>query len=159
MPNSGTPFAQIERHCREFARPFKYFALGLAKQSNTAALFERAANLGATALHDFDLVPWALEPVHQLVNTFMHPCGSVHLSIDLDVLPASVMPAVSSPAARGVPLEIVEPLIVRCISTGKVAAVDLVEFAPILDRDGNAARVAARIAWFIATNWPNRRKP
>ena len=45
----------IERFCRESNRPFKYFALGLAKQSNTAALFERATALGATALHDFDL--------------------------------------------------------------------------------------------------------
>jgi formiminoglutamase len=158
-PNSGTPFSQIEQYCRERNRLFKYFALGLAKQSNTAALFERAAALGATALHDFDLVPWALEPVHKLVHDFMVPCGSVHLSVDLDVLPASVMPAVSAPAARGVPLEIVEPLIVRAISTGKVAAVDLVEFAPNLDRDGNAGRVAARLAWFIATNWPSRRKP
>ncbi|MBN9120489.1 MAG: formimidoylglutamase [Planctomycetes bacterium] len=152
-PNSGTPFAQIERFCRERNRPFKYFALGLAKQSNTAALFERAAALGATALNDFDLVPWALEPVHKLVADFMQPCGSVHLSVDLDVLPGAVMPAVSAPAARGVPLEVVEPLIVRCMSTGKVAAVDLVEFAPNLDRDGNAARVAARLAWFIATSW------
>jgi arginase family enzyme len=34
-----------------------------------------------------------------------------------------------------------------------VTAVDLVEFAPNLDKDGNAARVAARLAWFIATSW------
>lgn len=152
-PNSGTSFAQIEEFCRERNRLYKYFALGLAKQSNTAALFERAGAFGATALHDFDLVPWALEPVHKLVSDFMQPCGSVHLSIDLDVLPAPVMPAVSAPAARGVPLEIVEPLVVRSLSTGKVAVVDLVEFAPNLDRDGNAARVAARIAWFIAASW------
>ena len=152
-PNSGTTFAQIEEYCRERNRLYKYFAIGLAKQSNTAAQFERAASFGATALHDFDLVPWGLEPVHQLVAGFMQPCGSVHLSVDLDVLPGYQMPAVSSPAARGVAMEMVEQLIVRTMSSGKVAAVDLVGFAPNLDRDGHAARVAARLAWFIATSW------
>lgn len=159
-PNSGTTFAQIEQFCRERNRLYKYFALGLAKQSNTQAQFERAANFGVTALHDFDLVPWGLEPVHQLVAGFMQPCGSVHLSVDLDVLPGYQMPAVSAPAARGVPLEMVEPLIVRTMSSGKVAAVDLVGFAPNLDRDGHAARVAARLAWFIATSWrPPKKAP
>src|SRR5262249_35812040 len=46
VPSSGTPFAQIEQFCREHSRPFKYFALGLAKQSNTQALFDRADAFG-----------------------------------------------------------------------------------------------------------------
>ncbi len=151
--NSGTAFAQAERFCRERARAFRYFAVGLAKQSNTAALYERADAFGVTYLHDFDLRPWGLDEVHQLISGFMQPCGAVHLSVDLDVLPAYIMPAVSAPAARGVPLEIVEPLIVRILSTGKVTAVDLAEFAPNLDPEGNGARVAARLAWFIAISW------
>jgi formiminoglutamase len=159
-PNSGTTFAQIEEYCRERNRLYKYFALGLAKQSNTQAQYERAAAFGVTAMHDFDLVPWGLEPVHQHVAAFIQPCGSAHLSVDLDVLPGYLMPAVSAPAARGVPLEMVEPLIVRTMSSGKVAAVDLVGFAPNLDRDGHAARVAARLAWFIATSWrPPKKGP
>ena len=77
----------------------------------------------------------------------------LYLTIDLDVLPACEMPAVSAPAALGVPLatllRIVEPL---CRS-GKLQAVDLVEFNPQYDIDSQGARAAARLAWQIAHWW------
>ena len=77
----------------------------------------------------------------------------LYLTIDLDVLPASEMPAVSAPAALGIPmamlLRIVEPL---CRS-GKLQAVDLVEFNPQYDIDSRGARTAARLAWQIAHWW------
>ena len=46
-------------------------------------------------------------------------------------------------------LRIVEPL---CRS-GKLQAVDLVEFNPLFDIDGQGARAAARVAWQIAHWW------
>ncbi|MGF0949552.1 formimidoylglutamase, partial [Klebsiella pneumoniae] len=49
----------------------------------------------------------------------------------------------------GTLLRIVEPL---CRS-GKLQAVDLVEFNPLFDIDGQGARAAARVAWQIAHWW------
>jgi formiminoglutamase len=148
--NSGTPFAQVARWCGANGRPFRYLALGVSMQSNTAALFDKADALGAAYQLDSDLPPWNLEPVHQLVEAFAAPCDLLHLSVDLDVLPAAVMPAVSAPASRGVPLEAVEPLIGRALRLGKTAAVDVVEFNPRHDPDGRGAKVAARLAWHVA---------
>src|SRR6266545_1409313 len=45
-PNSGTPFAQIQRWCSDRNKPFNYFCLGTARHSNTKALFDRADKLG-----------------------------------------------------------------------------------------------------------------
>ena len=67
--------------------------------------------------------------------------------------PANPAVQAATAAALGVPLgtllRIVEPL---CRS-GKLQAVDLVEFNPLFDIDGQGARVAARVAWQIAHWW------
>ena len=150
--NSGTPFAQIARWCEAHEQPFRYFALGVSRPSNTAALFDTADALGVRYQLDSDLMPWRLEPVFERIEAFAAPCAAIHLSIDLDVLPAAVMPAVSAPAARGVALDVVEALVEKILSLGKTVAVDVVEFNPAFDPDGRAARVAARLAWLVARN-------
>src|SRR5262249_13522348 len=144
---SGTPFAQMADWCRERQRPFHYFALGIAECANTEALFERARTLQAKWRLDVDLAPWRLEEPLAALESFASDVDALHLSVDLDVLPAAKMPAVSAPAALGVPLESLEMIIGAVLNTGKVAAVDVVEFNPTLDSDGRGARVAARIVW------------
>jgi formiminoglutamase len=151
--NSGTSFAQIARRCQETGRDFRYLCLGVSQAANTIALLDRAKSLGAELVFDRDLVAGQLESIAQRLSAFVQRLDQVHLSIDLDVLPANAMPAVSAPAGRGVPLELVESLLSAVLSLGKIAAVDLVEFNPSLDRDGCAARVAARLAWQIAMEW------
>ncbi len=153
LGNSGTPFAQIAKKSQETGRDFHYLCLGVSKASNTMALFERAKLFGARICLDRELVSKNFQELHHEVMSFAKPLQLIHLSIDLDVLPASTMPAVSAPAGRGVSLEVIEVVISLIISTGKVVAVDLVEFNPSLDPDGHGARVAARLAWQVAMEW------
>jgi formiminoglutamase len=54
-------------------------------------------------------------------------------------------PGVSAPAARGVPMEVVEPLLDAVAATGKLKLMDVAELSPPLDRDNVTARVAARL--------------
>ncbi|MBY0513295.1 MAG: formimidoylglutamase [Gemmataceae bacterium] len=152
-PNSGTPFRQIADRCRERGRPFRYLCLGVAEPANTRALFSRAADLGADWARDADILPWRLDVVLDMVTAFAASVDLLHLSLDLDVLPAAVMPAVSAPAARGVPFEAVEALVAHAIQTRNVAACDVVEFNPSLDFGGTSARAAARLAWTVAAEW------
>jgi formiminoglutamase len=56
-----------------------------------------------------------------------------------------VAPGVSAPSARGVPLEVVEPLLDAIAATGKVKVLDVAELSPPHDRDHVTARVAARL--------------
>lgn len=148
--NSGTPFYQMAKWCEKNARPFRYLCLGVSLASNTAALFDRARNLRADWMLDFEFQPIAAEEAIPRLDPFCESVDCLHLSIDLDVLSAAVMPAVSAPAGRGILLETVEGLLVFALSTKKLVAVDIVEFNPSLDIDGNAARVAARIAWDVS---------
>jgi formiminoglutamase len=151
--NSGTPFAQIAKHCQVTGSEFRYLCIGVSRASNTLALFERARTFGAQLWFDKDIQQSNFQKLRDDILSFAEPLQCIHLSIDLDVLPAATMPAVSAPAGRGVSQELIESVISSVLDTGRVVAADLVEFNPSLDADGRGARVAARLAWQIATEW------
>lgn len=151
--NSGTPFYQMAKWCREHSRQFRYLCVGTAEPSNTAALFNRLAELGGEYIPDTGCVPLDRKEPREYVAEFVRRVEAIHLSIDLDVLPAPTMPAVSAPAARGIPLEVVELLLDRVLGSEKVLAVDLVELNPWFDVDDRGGRTAARLAWQVAKDW------
>jgi formiminoglutamase len=151
--NSGTPFNQMAKWCDRNGRPFRYICVGVSEASNTTGLFDRLAALGAEYIPDSDFFPADRKEPRDYVEEFIRRSDQLYLSLDLDVLPAATMPAVSAPAARGLQFEIVETILDLVLAAEQLIAVDLVEFNPSYDKDGNAARVAARLAWQIAKNW------
>jgi len=58
----------------------------------------------------------------------------------------AVMPAVSVPAAYGVPMGAVEAIVDRVCRSGKLRLADLAERNPRFDQDNHGARAAARLA-------------
>lgn len=149
--NSGTPFRQVADWCRERDRPFDYLVLGVSPAANTAALFDRTEELGGRWVLDVDVAPWKLDRALESVRELADRVDWIHLSIDLDVLPAAAMPAVSAPAARGVPFEAVEVILTAVLQTKKLAPVDIVELNPAYDIDGRGARLAARLVWHVVS--------
>lgn len=59
---------------------------------------------------------------------------------------AAAMPAVSVPAAYGVPTGAVEAIVDRMCRSGKLRVADLAECNPRFDQDTHGARAAARLA-------------
>jgi len=152
--SSGTPFDQIGVYCAERGLTWHYACLGVSAANNTAALFARAQELNTFWIEDSDLQVYGdvyhwIEVLRKLLPQVAH----VYLTIDLDVLPAHTMPGVSAPAAFGVPLDIVDRVIMEVINTGKLRVVDLAEYNPSYDIDQHGARVAARLAWRILQEW------
>ncbi len=94
----------------------------------------------------------ALDPAHTApaLQAFIADVDHVYLTFCLDVLPSCVAPGVSAPAARGVGLDVVEPLIDVVCASGKVRVADIAEMNPRFDIDGRTAAVAARIVARIA---------
>ncbi|MGD8105225.1 formimidoylglutamase [Pantoea sp. FN0302] len=149
---SGTPFRQLARYCETQQRDFRYACCGLSMAANTQALLDEAACRHVTIVEDLHCLSAPTEAIAQL-EQFMADLDRIYLTIDLDVLPAWEMPAVSAPAALGVPCAILLQLLAAICRSGKLQAVDLVEFNPARDRDGQGASVAARIAWQVARWW------
>lgn len=143
--SSGTPFAQIAADCRQRGWPFRYACLGVSRASNTRALFARAEALGVLTREDRDITSASLPAILRDLQRFMAHCDRVYLTVDLDVLPAAEAPGVSAPAARGVPLAMLEPLVEAVRDSGKLALADIAELNPTHDIDGRTAKVAARL--------------
>ncbi|MBS6059382.1 formimidoylglutamase [Mixta calida] len=148
---SGTPFRQLAHYCETQQRDFHYGCFGLSMAANTQALLDEAAKRNVTIVEDLRCLnepDAALAALHR----FMAELEVIYLTVDLDVLPASQMPAVSAPAALGVPAAMLMRMIEPICRSGKLRAADLVEFNPACDRDKQGASLAARIAWQI-THW------
>lgn len=145
--SSGTPFDQIATACHAQGYPFHYACLGVSRLGNTAGLFARAAELQVRWVEDVDMQERNLEKVLELVQQAIEGVNHVYLTIDLDVLPAAVMPAVSAPAAYGVPMSVVEAIVDRVRRSGKLRVADLAECNPRFDQDDHGARAAARLTY------------
>lgn len=146
---SGTPFRQLAHYCAEQSRAFQYACFGVSRAANTQALWDEAERLNVTLVEDLHFRRDALSALEEVLAG----ADSVYLTIDLDVLPAGEMPAVSAPAALGIPALDLLPVIERICRSGKLRAADLVEFNPHYDQDGQGAKLAARLAWQIAHWW------
>ncbi|MDM7255709.1 MAG: formimidoylglutamase, partial [Paracoccus sp. (in: a-proteobacteria)] len=138
--SSGTAFTQIRQ-----AEPdrFDYLALGIATEGNTQALFTRASDWGTRIVSDHALLsdPMAADAE---IAALIARNDLVYLTLDLDVLPHWQAPGVSAPAARGLPLAVVEHLIAQVRQAGpKLRLADVVELCPPQDRDAMTAKTAA----------------
>ncbi len=149
LASSGTPFFQIAEQCAAEGTPFHYACLGVAETANTQALFARAKALGVWHVLDEAMTQTELPALLSGLDAFIADCDHLYLTIDLDVLPGAVMPGVSAPAARGVELAVIEPLIAHIRASGKLRLADLAEYNPTLDQDNRSARVAARLVHLL----------
>ncbi len=144
-PTSGTPFRQIANAEAAAGRAIDYTVIGIARSANTRALFNEADALGVDYIEDINCTARLIDSVLDSVTKVINRADVIHLSIDLDALPASVAPGVSAPAAFGVPLEVVLAILELLASSQKLAIVDIAELNPSFDIDARTARVAARL--------------
>lgn len=145
VATSGTPFRQIAEHLDAHGQPFHYCCIGVSQFSNTAALFDRAEQLGVQVISDEDCQQQPWDTLAEQVKSFVDKVDIVYLTIDMDCLPSSVVPGVSAPAAFGIDLRFVERMVKTIMATGKVKMADIAEINPTFDIDARSCKVAARL--------------
>lgn len=142
---SGTPFRQISEFLGEKDEPFYYLPIGISTFGNTASLFAKAENLGVSVISESDCHRLSFDAIAKRIDDFVAQVDCVYLTLDLDVLQAGFMPAVSAVNAFGLSMDFVERCIQHIITTGKVKLLDIAEFNPSYDIDGRGAKVAGRL--------------
>lgn len=157
-PSSGTPFRQIAEDCHTLQWSFHYACLGVSRFANTVSLFERGQALGLRYIEDDVLTTMSRQEINHWLDDYLADKDYVYLTLDLDVLPAGVMPAVSAPAGFGVSLPTITYLLQYIINSGKVCLVDIAEYNPHYDQDDRGARVVARLMASIIESLLIKRK-
>lgn len=148
--SSGTPFWQVAEYTRKKNIPFNYLCLGVSESSNTPALFNRANELGVTYRIDKEMTLLNLQMLQQELRQFIDKVDHIYLTIDIDAFSAAQAPGVSAPAARGIPLEVVEPLLDSIKISNKIRLFDIAETCPDFDIDAHTARLVARLIHQLA---------
>ncbi|STZ76457.1 Formimidoylglutamase [Bergeriella denitrificans] len=141
--SSGTPFRELAEDCAQAGRPFHYLCLGASRFANTRALFERAQQLQADIVYDTELLEQPLSATAESIRKFCAKTDLIYLTVDSDCIAGN--PAVSAPAALGLPLHIVEFIVREVFASGKVRLADIAEYNPVYDRDHQGARMVARL--------------
>lgn len=145
VATSGTPFRQIAEHLDEHGQPFNYCCIGVSRFSNTAALFDRAEQLGVHIISDEDCTNKKWKKIAAQITTFIDSVDIIYLTIDMDCLPSSVVPGVSAPAAYGINLGFVERAVKLIMASNKLKIADIAEINPTFDIDARSCKVAARL--------------
>ncbi len=145
VATSGTPFRQIAEHLTEHQQPFHYCCIGVSRFSNTAALFDRADELGVRVISDEDCTNKKWKKIAAQIVSFIDSVDIIYLTIDMDCLPSSIVPGVSAPAAYGINLAFVERAVKLIMASGKVKIADIAEINPTYDIDVRSCKVAARL--------------
>lgn len=145
VATSGTPFRQIAEHLAEHQQPFHYCCIGVSRFSNTAALFDRADELGVRVISDEDCTNKKWKKIAAQIEDFINQVDIIYLTIDMDCFPSSVVPGVSAPAAYGIELSFVERAVKTIMASGKVKIADIAEINPTYDSDQRSCKVAARL--------------
>lgn len=143
--SSGTPFLQAIEHAQMLGLPLEYHVYGISRAANTRALFDTADRLGVHYVLDDELGPLELPAQLAELRERLANVDVIYQTVDIDGLPHAMAPGVSAPSARGVGMEVVEPLLDAVTATGKLRVLDVAELSPPLDRDQVTARVAARL--------------
>ena len=149
--NSGTPFYQI----LEEENADGYLVIGVQSSAHTPAL-RRAVEKFEVELLYSDECQWNnIQLVKNYLETIVKDSDRLYVSVDLDGFSSAYAPGVSAPSPFGM-----EPMFVwECLKylqlSGKLAVIDFAELNPRFDRDGQTAKLAARlIAEVTAFEYP-----
>ncbi|AWA48214.1 formimidoylglutamase [Acinetobacter junii] len=142
---SGTPFLNAAKLSEQNQKEFHYLCIGVAKHSNTKALFDTADRLSCQYIYDQQLQLSEIDHLISKINGFIEKIDALYITVDLDVFNASIAPGVSAPAVKGIDLSVFDPLFQAIKKSGKIRVFDVAECNPRFDLDNRTAKLAAYI--------------
>lgn len=162
--NSGTPFRRvIENLDDRIAGGHALLEVGIQRERNPQSLWDFAQSKGVSvAEYTGAAQPWIFHRLAALSECSLNKqvaawienwsrandtSGALHLSIDLDVFPASSAQGTSASTSFGVPVETLWPCMEDILSRNICRVVDVAELCPARDVHSQTARLAASLVF------------
>lgn len=139
--NSGTPFYEI----LDQDEPDEYLILGVQSAAHTPEL-RKHTELFETDLLYSDECQWNnMKLVKSYLDNIAAENTHLYVSIDMDGFSSAYAPGVSAPSPFGMDPMFVWSCLQSVLSSNKLAVIDFAELNPRFDRDGQTAKLAARL--------------
>lgn len=152
--NSGTPFYQIAKDCKDDGSTFNYLCLGIRKDANDRTLFQTAHDLGVNYVENINFsMCEAKNIVHTLLD-FIRQFDHIYVTIDLDGFSSAYAPGVSAASPMGFSPKIVIESLELIINSKKMISLDIAEMNPLYDTDYQTAKLAASLVHFVIHRMP-----
>jgi formiminoglutamase len=140
LAHSGSPFRQALEHSSGALR--RYSVAGLQPHTVAAAHLDLVRKRGSAVFRD-EVTPTVVREL------YAHLGAPAFVSFDIDAVDQAFAPGVSEPSTGGfTPAE----WLAFAYGSGRqasVRSVDLAEFNPVYDRDGQTGRLAALTIWHV----------
>lgn len=146
--HSGSPFRQAIEHPAKACR--RYTVAGLQPQAVAREHLAFVERNGRAIWRD-DLT---LERVAQVYRSLDRP---TFVSFDLDAVTEAEAPGVSAPNPAGLTSDLWLEAAYQAGRSAAVSSADVVELNPVVDRDGQTARLAALTVWWLLRGRAERR--
>ena len=147
LAHSGSPFRQALEHASGALR--RYSVAGLQPHAVAAAHLELVRKRGRAVFRD-EVTPTVVR------DLYAHLAAPSFVSFDIDAVDQAFAPGVSEPSTGGfTPAEWLE----FAYGSGRqttVRSVDIAEFNPVYDRDGQTGRLAALTIWHVLRGFATR---
>lgn len=147
--NSGTPFYQIAKDCKQDGSRFKYLCLGIRKDANDKTLFQTAKNLKVSFIENHQFSIENRESVVRTVQNFIQEVDHIYATIDLDGFSSAYAMGVSAASPMGYAPDIVLETLQAIIDSKKMLSLDIAEMNPKYDVDNQTAKLAASLVHFV----------
>ncbi|MBW0763346.1 formimidoylglutamase [Mammaliicoccus lentus] len=142
QPSSGTMFKQILDQDDQVG----YFVLGIQKNGNTKALFERADEYGVRYILEDELRSHLSIETITSISSFIEEYDEIMITLCTDSIDVSYAPAVSAPCIMGLQPQIVQTILQLVTNSNKSTSISIAELSPRFDIDNRTARLLANIA-------------
>jgi len=147
--NSGTPFFQIAKECKDNGSVFNYLCLGIRKDANDKILYETANDLGVDYIENNEFSIERAKSIVRKLLEFIQKVDHIYVTIDLDGFSSAYAPGVSAPSPMGFRPKIVLETLETIIKSKKLIGMDIAEMNPKYDIDGHTAKLAASLIHYL----------